>query len=109
MRFAKTLARPALGAIAVICSIATAQAAPLPTNIEAMKAVSADDTVQQVRWGGNSRGGVGYPVYGYGYRPGAGVAAGAIVGGAIAGSAYYGYGGYPYYDYYVVEPGGYCP
>ena len=61
MRFAKTLAGFTLTTLASLCSIVAAQAAPLPTNIGAMKAMVADDTVQQVRWGG-----------GWGYRGGFG-------------------------------------
>lgn len=122
MRFAKTLAGSTLAAIAAVCGVAAVQAAPLPTNIGTMKAMVADDTVQQVRWGGGwgYRGGFGgyrggwgggWGYRGYGYRPWAGVAAGAIVGGAIARSAYYGYGGgYPYYGYGGgYYGGGYAP
>jgi hypothetical protein len=84
-----------------------ARAAPLPTHVTAMKAITASDTVQ-VRWGwgggwrgGWARGGWGYRGFGYrglgyrglGYRPlGWGAAA---VGGALISGAYY--GSYPYY------------
>jgi hypothetical protein len=56
------------------------------------------------------RGGVGYRggLYGRGYyRPGLGLAAGAVVGGAIAASQpWYGYGGYGYgYGYDGYSPG----
>jgi hypothetical protein len=96
----------------------SAQAAPLPTNVAAMKSMIGTDTVQ-VRWGGWGGGwrgggfgyrggwahaGLGYRGFGYrglGYRPygwGA-AAAGALIGGALVGGAYYGssYGSYPYY------------
>ena len=49
------------------------------------------------------RGAIGYRGWGYRgdyYRPGLGLAAGAVVGGAIAASRpWYGYGGYGYYRY----------
>jgi hypothetical protein len=49
------------------CGLAAVQAAPLPTNVAVMKAMVADDTVQQGRWG---------------YRGGCGaIAAGATVPG----------------------------
>ena len=55
------------------------------------------------------RGGIGYGGYGGYYRPGVGLAAGAVVGGAIAagGYGYGGYGGYGGYDsgYYGYNPG----
>ena len=104
MRVAKSPAAATFIGMAAICSIATVQAAPLPTNIAAMKAMITDETVQQARWGGGYRGGwggyrggLGYRGGGWGYRRWGGVAAGAIVGGAIARSAYY--GGYPSYGY----------
>lgn len=95
-------------------TVGSAGAAPLPTNVEAMKAVSAGNTVQ-VQW----RGGWGYR-RGWGWGgAGAGLIAGALIGGAIASSAwgygpyggYYGgpygyYGGGPYYGYPVY---GYAP
>lgn len=72
-------------------------AAPLPTNVAAMKAMLDNDAVQ-VRWrGGYGYGGLGYR--GWGYRGVGAAAAGAIVGGAIASSAYY--NGYPYGGYGV--------
>ena len=110
MRCAKSGLLAILAGLAMACSLTATQAAPLPTNVAAMKAMVADDTVQQVRWGYRGggwgyRGGLGYRGgggWGYrgGYRPWAGLAAGAIVGGAIASSAYYGgHGGYGgYYD-----------
>ena len=105
MRFANTGPLAVLAGLAMACSFTAAQAAPLPTNVATMKAIVADDTVQQVRWGYRGggwgyRGGLGYRGGGWGYRglgyrPWRGLAAGAIVGGAIASSAYYGgYGGY---------------
>lgn len=94
----------------------SSQAAPLPTNIAAMKSMVATDTVQ-VRWGGWRGGGLGYRggfahagwgyrglgYRGWGRRPyGWGVAAaGAVIGGGLVSSAYYGssYGSYPYYGH----------
>jgi hypothetical protein len=50
--------------------------------------------------------GVGGGVYRGGYRPGVGLAAGAVAGGAIAASQYGGYGGYGYDNsYYGSTPG----
>jgi hypothetical protein len=71
------------------CNVASA--APLPTNVAAMKSLMANSSVQ-VRWGGWGGG------WGYG---GWGLGAGALAGAAIASSAYGYYGG-PYY-------GGYYP
>jgi hypothetical protein len=84
------------------CNVASLHAAPLPTNVAAMKSMAADSSIN-VRWGGWRGGGWGYRGFG-GYRGrgwGAGALAGAIIGGAIASSAYGYYGG-PYY-------GGYYP
>ena|SRR6476661_3815531 len=111
MRTSNTM--PAIIFLGLLTSgtLPSAHAAPLPTNIAAMKSMSSGNVVQ-ARWGG-WRGGWGYRGFGYrgggwGYgRRGYGgwgyggwglgaAAAGAIVGGAIASSAYY--GGYPYYD-----------
>jgi hypothetical protein len=90
-----------------------AAAAPMPTNVAAMKAMVSDDTTQ-VYW----RGGWGWRGGGgWGWGLGA-LAAGAIIGGAIASSAPYGYYGGPYYGYsnpyysYGYTPayyGGYAP
>ena len=113
---------------------ASAQAAPVLTNVAVMKSM-VDQSTTEVRWGGGWRGGGfrgrgwgyrgGFGYRGWGYRgAGYGVAAGAIVGGAVARRAYYGgYGGYsggygndgyaaePHYGYggdpsysYVAEP-----
>jgi hypothetical protein len=76
------------------CNVASLHAAPLPTNVAAMKSIVVDSSIQ-VRWGG-WRGG-GWRGGGWG----APALAGAIIGGAIVGSAY-GYYGSPYY-------GGYYP
>jgi len=95
----------ALILLASTVGIGAAQAAPMPTNVAAMKG-AADNPTVQVRWGGGWRGGGwgyrgwrGYGGWGgyrgWGYRGWGAAAAGAIVGGAIASSAYY--GGYPYY------------
>jgi hypothetical protein len=107
---------------------ASAQAAPVLTNVAVMKSM-VDQSTTEVRWGGGWRGGGfrgrgwgyrgGFGYRGWGYRgAGYGVAAGAIVGGAIASRAYYGsYGGYydsyPSYGYaavpYYSYGNGYCP
>jgi hypothetical protein len=84
---------------AIACSLAgavmagQAAAAPMPTNVAAMKAVVGDDTTQ-VYW----RGGWGWGL--------GGLAAGAIIGGAIASTAPYGYYGGPYGSSYGY---GYAP
>jgi hypothetical protein len=63
----------------------TVSATPLVTTLGLKNAVPA--TVETVQWRrGWGWGGVG-----------AGIVAGAIIGGAIASSPYYGYGPYPYY------------
>jgi hypothetical protein len=124
MRTSKTM--PAIIFLGLLTSgaLPSAHAAPLPTNIAAMKSMSSGNVVQ-ARWGG-WRGGWGYRGYrgggwGYGRRGYGGwgyggwglgaAAAGAIVGGAIASSAYY--GGYPYYDDSYAYDNGYaydsCP
>jgi hypothetical protein len=72
-------------------------AGPLPTNVTAMKSISERlDT--PVDWYG-----------GWGWGPGAGLFAGAIIGGAIASSAYgyYGWYGWPYYYGYPYRRYGY--
>ncbi|MGY3529085.1 hypothetical protein [Bradyrhizobium sp. USDA 4452] len=109
MKNTKTLL--ALTLLASTVGIGVSQAAPLPTNIAAMKSAVDNDAVQ-VRWGGGWRGGWGYRGWrggygGWGYRGWGAAAAGAIVGGAIASSAY---SGYPYYGGYGYGSGyGYCP
>src|SRR6267154_6074128 len=98
----------ALVAALTACNIAPLHAAPLATNVAAMKSMVADSSIK-VRWGGWRGGGFGYRRWGWG----AGALAGAVIGGAIASSAYgyyggpaYGYGGPPYGGYY---PSGYYP
>jgi hypothetical protein len=81
------------------CNVASLHAAPLPTNVAAMKSMVADSSIK-VRWGGWRGGGWGYRGFGWG----AGALAGAVIGGAIASSAY-GYYGAPYYGGYY--PAGY--
>jgi hypothetical protein len=91
------------------CNVAALHAAPLPTNLAAMKSMATDRSIQ-VRWGGWRGGGWGYRgIGGWGHRGwgwGPGVLAGAVIGGAIASSAYGYYGGpyyggyYPGYSYY---------
>ena len=95
------------------CNVAALHAAPLPTNLAAMKSMATDRSIQ-VRWGGWRGGGWGSRGFGgWGYRGGgwgAGALAGALIGGAIASSAYGYYGG-PYYGGYYPGPyyGGYSP
>ncbi|MBR1202986.1 MULTISPECIES: hypothetical protein [unclassified Bradyrhizobium] len=115
MKNTKTLL--ALTLLASAVAIGGGRAAPLPTNIAAMKGV-VDNSAVEVRWGGwggGWRGGWGYRGWrggygGWGYRGWGAAAAGAIVGGAIASAAY---GGYPYYGagygYGYGSGYGYCP
>jgi BA14K-like protein len=82
--------------VATVASFGTAATATPLANALAIKnaAPAAVETVQWRRgWGW---GGVG-----------AGIVAGAIIGGAIASSPYYGYGPYPYY--YAPPPAVYGP
>lgn len=89
----------ALAGTLMAFSAASLCAAPLPTNLTAMKSLVADSSIQ-VRWGGWRGGGWGYRGgWGRGWSWGAGALAGALVGGAIASSAY-GYYGAPYYGGY---------
>jgi len=86
------------------CNVASLHAAPLPTNVAAMKSMVSDSSIQ-VQWGGWRGGGWGHRGFG-GWGPrgwgwAAGALAGAMIGGAVASSAY-GYYGSPYY-------GGYYP
>jgi hypothetical protein len=82
----------ALAGALMACNVASIHAAPLPTNVAAMKSAIADSSIK-IRWGGWRGGGFGW---------GAGALAGAVIGGAIASSAY-GYYGAPYYGGY--DPG----
>jgi hypothetical protein len=83
-------------------TVATLQAAPLPTNVASMQSMAADSSIQ-VRWGGGGWGHRGFGGWGYRGRGWGGAAfAGALIGGAIASSAYGYFGGGPYY-------GGYSP
>jgi hypothetical protein len=95
MRVAKSGLVAVFAGLAMGCGLTAVQAAPLPTNVAAMKSMAADDTAGALglaRW-------LGLSCYrGWGYRPWGALAAGAVVGGAIASSAYY--GGYPYYGGY---------
>ena len=87
-------------------TVATLQAAPLPTNVASMKSMVADRSIQ-ARFGGWHGGGWGHRGFGgWGYRGrgwGGSAFAGALIGGAIASSAYGYYGGGPYYGGY--DPG----
>jgi hypothetical protein len=101
MSIVKTAIASTLSAALVGSQISLAAAAPLPTNVAPMKSVAAANGPTKVYW----RGGWG----GWGWGPGAGFLAGAIVGGAIASGGYgyygapyyYGYPAYPYYGYYA--------
>jgi hypothetical protein len=105
MRIVRLAFVSAFAGTLLACSTVSLNAAPLPTNVAAMKSMMANSSIQ-VRWGGWG-GGWGYRGFG-GWGLGAGALAGAVVGGAIAspygyyGGPYYGYGG-PYYG------GGYYP
>jgi hypothetical protein len=87
-------------------TVATLQAAPLPTNVASMKSMVADRSIQ-ARFGGRHGGGWGHRGFGsWGYRGrgwGGSAFAGALIGGAIASSAYGYYGSGPYYGGY--DPG----
>ena len=102
-------------------NVASLHAAPLSTNVAAMKSMVADSSIQ-VRWVGWRGGGWVYRgIGGLGYRGlgwGGAALAGAVVGGAIASGRYHGvpyyrgyYPGYaPYvekYDEYYVPSYGY--
>jgi hypothetical protein len=85
------------------------QAAPLPTNVAAMKSLAPQSTTE-VRWGGVGWRGLGYRPWaghGWGYHGWSGhhwgwgaAAPGAIVGDGYYGGAYRyrGNAGYPLYD-----------
>jgi hypothetical protein len=125
MMFIKPACIAALAVAATSALALRADAAPLPTNVAAIKA-ALDSPIVQARyygrgyggWGGGYRGwgNRGWGHRGWGYR-GWGLGA-AAVGGAIASSAYYGGsryygGGYPYYgDAYAYDGADgpeYCP
>jgi hypothetical protein len=105
----KTVFVCAFAGALMACNVAALHAAPLPTNVTAMKSMVAESSIQ-VQWRGWRGGGWGYRgVGGWGYRGlgwGGPALAGAVIGGAIASNAYGYYGG-PYYggSYY----GGYYP
>jgi hypothetical protein len=116
MRYVKATFLAALGVITTSAFATPTGAAPLLTNIRAMKA-ALDTPVTQVRYGGWRGGGYrgwgggyrGWGGRGWGYR-GYGLGAAAVVGGAVASSAYY--GGSPYYggdygSYYGGDYGSY--
>jgi len=86
----------ALSGALVASQIDCAAATPLPTNVATMKSMIAN-LETPIYW----RGG-----WGWRWGPGAGLFAGAVVGGAIASGAY-GYYGVPYYDGYRYQPYGY--
>jgi hypothetical protein len=96
MSILKTTVVHALAASLIAGQVGAAAAAPLPTNIAAMKSMVADSPIP-VYWGG-----------GWGWGWGAGAVAGLIIGGAIASNAYGGYGPYGYpYGYYGSYPRAY--
>jgi hypothetical protein len=86
MRILKTAVACALSAALVASQISPAAAGPMPTNVATMKSMVADGPIQ-VYWRGR------------GWGIGAGLLAGAVIGGAIANSNY-GYYGSPYYGGY---------
>ena len=100
------------------CNVATLHAAPLPTNVTAIKSMVAESSIQVrvVRpWRGGEWGYRGVGGWGYrGWRGGGAALAGAVVGGVVASNAYgyydvpYSNGYYPwgnsYYPSYVVVP-----
>ena len=99
MKFVKAAFVVALALTTAGTFTSRAEAAPLPTNVAAMKA-ALDTPVVQVRYG-RWHGGWGYRGWGdyggwghrgWGHR---GWGFGAVVSGAIASSAY---GAYPYYE-----------
>ena len=117
----KTLAVALLGASSA-CFAGTAGAAPLGAPLALQEASSP--MVQTVQWRGHRGGWGGWG--GRGWGGGAGLAAGAIIGGAIAasrpygydygyapgysygyGPSYYSYGYDPGYSDYGYAPGGY--
>jgi hypothetical protein len=105
-----TFTRAAFLAVGVtLFAGASGLAAPLPTNIAAMKSL-APQSATEVRWGGDGWGGRGWGEHDLGYRGwggrglhygGRGWGWGAAATGAIGGGGYYrgGYygGGYPYH------------
>jgi hypothetical protein len=95
MRVLKTAITLIVSGALVTSQMGLAAAAPLPTNVETIKAMVPERSTQ-VYWRG-----------GWGWGVGAGLLAGALIGGAIAGGPYgyydapYYYGHpYPYYGYY---------
>jgi hypothetical protein len=96
----RVISLPAIAALGIVCVSADTVAARVAVR---GGAVAYRGGALGYRGGALAyRGAVGYRGWGYRgdyYRPGLGVAAGAIVGGAIAASRpWYGYGGYGY-DY----------
>jgi hypothetical protein len=95
----------------IACNVATLHAAPLPTNVTAIKLMVAESSIQ-VRWRGDRWGYRGVGGWGYSGRGWRGAAlAGAVIGGASASNAYDGgphaggyYPGYGYYPSYTVVP-----
>jgi hypothetical protein len=113
----KTVFVRAFAGALMACNVATLPAAPLPTNVTAMKSMVRESSIQ-VQWRGWRGSGWGYRgVGGWGYRDwrwGGAALAGAVIGGMIASNAYgyydvpYSNGYYPwgnsYYPSYVVVP-----
>lgn len=107
MRILRTSIAWTLGAALIASQIGIAAAAPLSTNIAAMKSITAAGPIQ-VHWRGGWGGGWGHGGWGGGWGWGPGAIAGALIGGAIAAGPY-GYYGYPapYYGGYYGGPGPY--
>ncbi len=98
MSIFKTAVACTLSGALIASLIGPAAAGPMPTNVAAMKSMVTDGPTQ-VHW----RGG--------GWGIGAGLLAGALIGGAIASSTYGYYGApyyygspYPYYGYGYYPP-----
>lgn len=95
MRVFKTAIALVVSGALVTSQLGIAAAAPLPTNVETIKAMVTERPTQ-VYWHGG----------GWGWGVGAGLLAGALIGGAIA-SGPYGYYGAPYYYGYPYSYYGY--
>ncbi|HET7384670.1 MAG TPA: BA14K family protein [Pseudolabrys sp.] len=112
------LATAALIAIAVPLYAGVASAAPVSGALAIKNAATSN--IENVRYYGWRGGGYGWRGGGWGWGGvGAGLAAGAIIGGVLAapyyygGGPYYAYGGGPYYaygggPYYAPAPGYYA-
>jgi len=107
----KTMKRLLLASLVVIAVPSYASlASAVPIGGAAAIRTTAPGAIETVRYGYGWRGGGwGWRGGGWGWGVGAGVAAGALIGGALAAPYYYG-GYYPYYaqPYYAPGPGYYA-